>query len=264
MVLIPGGDFIMGTDATDKDNAALGLGLDKPWYADESPEQVVSIREFYLDKYEVTNRQYYVFCQATDHKPPPIWKGRKYAEGEDDLPATYVSFFDATAYAEWAGKRLPTEKEWEKAARGPGGHIYPWGGEFNPANANISSSETGKTGRGLKPVGSFPTGVSGFGVHDMIGNAWEWVWDYYHPYPGNQFPSPDYDKKLVVVRGLSYMGLGHFDKETYGKILALKARALYREKLNPISRKLDVGFRCAKDKKPLFQRLYEFLNGGKS
>ena len=254
MVLIPSGEFTMGTDAVDSKNHALGVGLTKPWFADESPERRVNIRDFYIDIYEVTNRQYYIFCQATDHKPPRYWGSQKYPEGEGDLPVTHVSFFDAAAYAIWVGKRLPTETEWEKAARGPIGNIFPWGNNFNWDAANISHSSQKKIKHELKPVGSFPQGVSPYGVHDMIGNVWEWVWDYYLPYPNSEYESKDFGKKYVVVRGLSYLGVGHFPKKSYKKVVALKARASYREKLNPFSRKKDVGFRCAKDKPPLFKK----------
>jgi formylglycine-generating enzyme required for sulfatase activity len=156
MVLIPSGEFTMGTDAVDTKNHALGVGLTKPWFADESPERRVDLKDFYIDKFEVTNRQYYIFCQATDHMPPRFWGGQKYSEGDGDLPVTNVTFFDASAYALWAGKRLPTEAEWEKAARGPVGNIFPWGNNFNWDAANISHSSKKRIGHQLKPVGSFP------------------------------------------------------------------------------------------------------------
>ena len=261
MVEIPAGYFQMGTGETDTEGHALSMGFEKPWYADESPQREVYQNAFYIDEYEVTNRQYYIFCQATDCKPPLGWHGQKYPEGQDDLPVTGVSFFDATAYAQWVGKRLPTEQEWEKAARGPGGSLYPWGDEMRFSAANVSRSSKKKKGQGLKPVGSHPSGASYYGVHDMIGNVWEWVWDYYQPYPKNQFKSDDYGKNYVVVRGLSHVGVGHFPKGQYKKVVALKARASYREKLHPLTRKSDVGFRCAKDQDPFSKRLYEFFTG---
>lgn len=256
MVLIPGGSFIMGTDQIDSEGHALSLGLLKPWYADETPERELSLVDFYIDRYEVVNRDYYIFCQATDHKPPRRWGGPKYPEGRDNYPVTEVTYFDASAYAEWAGKRLPTEEEWEKAARGNWGHIYPWGNEFDPTAANLSRSNKIKKGHALKPVGNHPGGASPFGVQDMIGNVWEWVWDYYLPYPGSKFDTEDYEKKRIVVRGLSYMGVGHFPKEAYAQVVELKARASYREKLSPLARKKDVGFRCAKNRPPFLKRIF--------
>lgn len=256
MVLIPSGEFTMGTDETDAENNALGLGLDKPWFSDEGPERRVYVNGFYIDQNEVTNREYYIFSQATDHPPPRHWKGPKYPDGTGDLPVTYVSFYDSAAFATWKGRRLPTEQEWEKAARGTRGFLYPWGNQFHWSAANVSPSSTRKTGHGLKPVGSFPDGDSPYGVHDMIGNVWEWVWDYYLPYPENPAQNKDYGKKYIVVRGLSYLSVGHFPKKIYRKVAALKARSTYREKLTPLSRKQDVGFRCALDEIPLFKKIY--------
>lgn len=256
MIFIPSGYFNMGTDLEDADGHALSMGLDKPWYADETPERRIKLNDFYIDRFEVTNRLYYIFCQATDCKPPRRWGGMKYPEGQDDLPVTGVSFFDATAFAQWSGKRLPTEMEWEKAARGENGLVYPWGDRFDINKANISPSNRVKAGRGIMPVGSFADGASPYGVQDMIGNAWEWVWDYYLPYPESKYYSDLYKKKHVVVRGLSYLSVGHFPKKEYRKVVARKARASYREKLNPLSRKSDVGFRCAKSKPSMWDQLF--------
>lgn len=256
MVLVPSGYFQMGTDRLDEDNHALSVGLNKPWFADETPERRIKLADFYIDKFEVSNLQYYIFTQATDHETPRHWKSMKYPEGQDDLPVTGVSFFDAADYAEWAGKRLPTEQEWEKAARGEHGLVYPWGDKFDVEKANVSPSAQNKTGRGIKPVGSFPEGASPYGVQDMIGNVWEWVWDYYQPYPASKHKSKDYEKKLVVVRGMSYLGVGHFPKKEYHKIIALKSRASFRERLSPLSRKIDVGFRCAKSRPTVWRQLF--------
>ena len=256
MVYIPSGEFTIGTNEEDLENHALSLGLDKPWYADESPERRTDIPGFYIDRYEVTNLQYYIFCQSTDHKPPRAWRGQKFPEGEDNLPVTYVSFFDAAAYALWAGKRLPNEMEWEKAARGRAGFVYPWGDDFKTGIANLATSPRNKTGQGLKPVGSFPKSASPYGVHDMVGNVWEWVWDYYEPYPNNNFKTPAYDKKHYVVRGMSYMGVGHFSKKSFLKVVAMKSRASFREHIGPLAYKKDIGFRCAKDRPSFMERVF--------
>jgi len=256
MVYVPSGEFTIGTNEEDSKNHALSLGLDKPWYADESPERRIDIPGFYIDRYEVTNLQYYIFCQATDHKSPRNWRGQKFPEGEDNFPVTHVSFFDAAAFAEWAGKRLPNEMEWEKAARGRAGFIYPWGDNFKIGIANLATSPRNKTGRGLMPVGSFPKAVSPYGVHDMVGNIWEWVWDYYLPYPNSKFKSAAFEKKHYIVRGMSYMGVGHFNKKDFQKVVAMKSRASFREHLNPLAIKKDIGFRCVKDRPSFMERIF--------
>ncbi len=253
MVLVPSGYFSMGSDEEDAAGHALAMGLGKPWYADESPQQRFKLDDYFIDRYEVTNKQFYIFSQATDHPPPPIWNSPRYPEGQDDYPVHAVSYFSAAAYAEWAGKRLPTEAEWEKAARGGTPVQYPWGDAFDGSKANLSLSPRSKTGRGLMPVGSFPQGASPYGAEDMIGNVWEWVNDYYKPYPDSKYQTRYFDGKHVVVRGMSYLGVGHFPKKEYVKVVALKARAAYREKLNPAARRLDIGFRCAKDRKSFYE-----------
>jgi formylglycine-generating enzyme required for sulfatase activity len=256
MVLVPAGYFSMGSDETDTEGHALTMGLAKPWYADESPQQRFELDDFFIDRYEVTNKQFYIFSQATDHPPPPTWRGQRYPEGQDDFPVHGVSYFDAAVYAKWVGKRLPTEPEWEKAARGEHPIHYPWGDQFDGNKANLSLSPRSKTGRGLMPVGSFPEGASPYGAEDMIGNVWEWVNDYYKPYPGSTYKSKAFDGKHVVVRGMSYLGVGHFPKKEYGKVVALKARVAFREKLNPAAKRLDVGFRCAKDRKTFYETYF--------
>jgi len=256
MVLVPAGFFLMGTDEFDDEGHAMSLGLDKPWYADESPQRRLHLPDFYIDKYEVTNQHYYIFTQATDHRPPRSWRGQKYPEGWANLPVNEVTFFEASAYAKWAGKRLPSEQEWEKAARGPNDFRYPWGNGFDFSKANLSRSPIPKKEQGLQPVGSFPQGASPYGVEDMVGNVWEWVWDYYEPYPENRWDAKQYLGKKVVVRGMSFLGVGHFPKKAYTKVMALKSRVSYRQKLHPIRRAIDVGFRCAQDKPSLYERLF--------
>jgi len=162
MVLVGGGEFIKGYDS-------------------KGQPVRFSLPPFYIDQHEITNREYLVFIKATGRRPPSdprgvsfnIWKNGTFAPELEDHPVVNVSFADAEAYAAWAGKRLPNENEWEKAARGVQGYIYPWGNNFNPELANCA--ENPRYGTGTGPVGSFNSGRSPYGVLDMAGNVKEWT-----------------------------------------------------------------------------------------
>ena len=169
MVLVPAGEFSMGDDQDD----------------DEKPTHRVYLDAFYIDKYEVTNAHFQQFVQAMGHRTQaeragdnmtwraPRGSGSSIA-GLEQHPVVRVSQEDAKAYCTWAGKRLPTEAEWEKAARGTDGRIYPWGNQFDSKRGNFA----GRT-KGTVPVGSYEGGQSPYGAHDMAGNVWEWVADWY-------------------------------------------------------------------------------------
>ncbi len=161
MVRVPAGEFLRGS------NTRL---------ADEGPQHSVMLAEFLIDQYEVTNLQYKAFMRATQHKSPTHFSNRTHPEDKADHPVTFVSWHDARDYCAWAGKRLPTDAEWEKAARGTDGRTFPWGDKFALHNANTparwaSLKNTGDT----TPVGSFTAGISPYGAYDMSGNVWEWT-----------------------------------------------------------------------------------------
>jgi serine/threonine-protein kinase len=216
MVLIPGGSFIMGNNASD-DEA-------------EKPEREVSMKAFYIDQYEVTNEEYYKFVRDTKREPPPGWVNGKYPEGKDKYPVVNVNWSDAAEYARWAGKRLPTEEEWEYAARGKEDkRLYPWGNNFDPKYAN--AKETGKNA--AMPVGNFLAGATQPGALDMVGNVAEWTGSDYKPYPGSKARSSLPGFKMV--RGCSF-SCGETD-------LILTRR--YSEPAD--TRRPELGFRCAKD-----------------
>jgi formylglycine-generating enzyme required for sulfatase activity len=223
MVYIPGGTFLMG----DKDGDEY-----------ESPSHIVSVAPFFIDKYEVTCEQYQKFINETGHKTPKGWTDGKFPEGAAKLPVTGVNWNDATAYALWAGKRLPTEQEWEFAARGTDGRIYPWGHSWEPNISNIAESGMD----GVTEVGSFAKGVSPFGLFDTVGNAWEWTSTEIHSYPNGKIPEDDLPeaerKKLKVIRGGCYLSNKH------------QATAIYRMAWAAEGAEYpQTGFRCAKDVK---------------
>ncbi|MCD6310449.1 MAG: SUMF1/EgtB/PvdO family nonheme iron enzyme [Candidatus Eremiobacteraeota bacterium] len=185
MAYIPAGEFIMG------DNE----------YPLEFPERKVYVDAFYIDRYPVTNAQFAKFIKETGYKPEGIF-WRDYAGfRRRDHPVVYITWNDATAYARWAGKRLPTEAEWEKAARGEDGRIFPWGNEPDTTMMNIS-------GKGTTRVGTFPEGKSPYGVMDMAGNVFEWTADCIRPGLCHNFESFFHEgpgKKLCVIKGGCYL-----------------------------------------------------------
>ena len=235
MVLVPAGEFLMGSDAGDPD---------------EHPQRRVYLDAYEIDKYEVTNVQYRRFLLATGHEPPqswpgryvafrpdrdPDWRGAEYPDGEATHPVVAVNWEDATAYCAWAGKRLPIEAEWEKAARGTDGRVYPWGEEWDMGRANVGETGLGYT----QPVGSYPGGASPYGALDMAGNAWEWVADlydrqYYTYAPDRNPPGPASGTGERILRG------GAWDSPPD------HVRACYRNATHFFGPNYRAGFRCAR------------------
>lgn len=236
MVLIPEGAFIMGNNGRP---TAEGAGDE-----DEQPEHKVFVKSFYIDVYETTNAHYKRYVDATGAEPPLLWRNGTYPPAKVNHPVVYVSWFDADAFCQWAGKRLPTEQEWEKAARGTDGRHFPWGTPFDFKKANTPQHWLAKgidVSKGSTlPVASFEEGKSPYGLYDMAGNVYEWVSDWYLPYPGNPFPNIHYGKKNKVLRGGSW-----YDCLSYG--CGLSAPSYNRSRFTPEIRNKGFGFRCAKD-----------------
>jgi formylglycine-generating enzyme required for sulfatase activity len=231
MMTIPGGEFAMGNN---------GRGDDGPGDEDERPAHRVKVPAFRIDKYETTNAMYEEFVRATRRDPPFHWTDGRVPEGKDDHPVVYVSWHDADAFCRWAGKRLPTEAEWELAARGRDARRFPWGDAFSPLRANTPQYWLTKHAAGdTMPVGSFPQGGTPEGVEDMAGNVYEWVADWYQPYPGNQSPNVHYGMKNKVLRGGSW-----YDCLSYG--CGLSSPAYNRSRFAPEIKNKGFGFRCAR------------------
>jgi formylglycine-generating enzyme required for sulfatase activity len=191
MAFIPGGSFLMGSDDGDT--------ISKPPHFE-------TVEPFFMDTTEVTNAQYAEFIKATGQVPPRSWKDGVYPEAQTNFPVTGITWYEAAEYAAWKGKRLPSEAEWEFAARGTDGRMYPWGDEWDSSLANA-----GEKANGLRPVGQ--GGVSPFGIYDMAGNAWEWTASDARSYPGGkEFPWSR--MRLKIIRGGSWQS-GERSATTY-------------------------------------------------
>jgi len=167
-VLIPGGEFFFGIDEQEVERiiSALELPFD-PVFKTELPRQAVAVRDCYIDRYPVTNRRYERFMAATKHPAPLYWSDPRWSH--PDRPVVGIGYRDALAFAEWASKRLPTEEEWERAARGTDERVWPWGSEFLSQRCNSAEWGAQRT----TEVGGFKGGVSPVGAFDMAGNVWE-------------------------------------------------------------------------------------------
>lgn len=226
MVRIPSGKFIMGSDDR---------------FSDEGPQHVADLDDYLIDKYEVTNLQYQRFIDDTGRRAPRHFFGRGHPPGKADHPVTFVSWFDARDYCRWAGKRLPTEQEWEKAGRGEDGRVFPWGNQYqlHKANTPVRWGQIGTEGD-TTPVGAFADGASPYGLYDMSGNVWEWTASWYLPHPGNQSESENFGKIYRVLKGGSWWDCSFYK-------CGISAPLYNRSFFNPRVQNATFGFRCARD-----------------
>jgi len=222
MVLVPAGEFIMGSDKGDDD---------------EKPVHRVQTDSFYIDKFEVTNGRFAKFIDAIKGEPPWGFDDKDTPVAHAEQPVRWVTWLDATAYCQWAGKRLATEAEWEKAARGTDGRQYPWGDELpTQAHAVFGQKEGSES---LPPFSSRDKGKSPSGAQDMAGSLYEWVADWYddeyYAKTPSQNPRGPSEGTQKVQRGGSYTNNPY------------RLRTSFRTKDNPTEARPNVGFRCAQD-----------------
>jgi sulfatase modifying factor 1 len=271
MVLIPAGAFLMGTHADEIDRLRREWPhIQGEFFDRETPQHRLSLKAFYIDKYEVTNTRFQQFVQATGYRTlaeredwgwvhTKEWvkvKGASWwaphgpgsnISGLEQHPVVQVSWEDAKAYCAWTDKRLPTEAEWEKAARGPDGYNYPWGNAFDGERGNFCDRncdlpwKDGTADDGYRytaPVGSYEKGKSPYGVYDMAGNVWEWVADwfdttYYRRGTARNLQGP-VSGDMAIIRGGSWLNN------------RLLVRVVHRGHEIPTSRFSNTGLRCAK------------------
>ena len=239
MVRVPAGDFWMGRQhmwLLDELGMHLRLRLD------DTPAHLTYLDDYQIDKYEVSNEKYAKFVDAAKHRKPFHWVGGKLPQGQEQYPVYNVSWDDAAAYCKWAGKRLPTEAEWEKAARGGSDKatMYPWGDSLNPGGGRgAQAAKPAHFGfpNGPTKVGSYP--ANGYGLFDMLGNVAEWTADwynrtYYSVSPDKNPPGPE-TGMYRVFRGSSW-------SDTDERMLATH----YRNYTNAELRTDVLGFRCVK------------------
>jgi len=235
MVQIPAGKFWMGRTYTLYVDSADLVPRDK---MDDRPANNIYLDAFYIDKYEVTVAGYAKFLKSEGADPPFLWQEARQDKNQDK-PVLGVDWYDAAAYCRWANKRLLTEAEWEKAARGTDGRIYPWGNE-SPTSIHANFGHEATTGyAAVAKVGSFEKGQSPYGIYDLAGNVWEWVADrydeHYYQHSPEHNPRGPTTGPLRVVRGGAW--------NSSPSIIT----AANRNSNVPSARRSDVGFRCAKD-----------------
>lgn len=218
MAYVSGGDFAMGIDESKNDA--------------EKPSHKVTVKPFFMDLTEVTNEEYAKFIKAEKFHAPAEWKNNNFPNGQAKFPVVGVNWEDAKAFAKWAEKRLPTEEEWEFAARGTKEFKYPWGNDWKTGNANADGENTRVTETGKY------SGTSPFGMKDMVGNVWEWTASDFKAYPNGKLPEAFEGKEnLKTIRGGSFEATKEFATTTYRIGWAATGAANYAL----------TGFRCAKN-----------------
>jgi formylglycine-generating enzyme required for sulfatase activity len=245
MVRVPGGRFdfrVSGVEIEGGDSA--GVDVQYPW--EEAPRRhhraEIDVAPFFIDRHPVTNAEFKRFVDATGYRPPDPhnflrhFVGKSYPEGWGNKPVTWVSLDDARAYAKWAGKRLPREWEWQLAAQGSDGRLYPWGNEWD--GSAVPAVQTGRTLGPLPDVSAHPRGASAHGVMDLVGTVWQWTDEY-----------ADEHTRAAVIRGGSlYQPQG--SRWYFPQAHRLDQHGKYLLMAPSLDRAGTIGFRCVVDATP--------------
>jgi formylglycine-generating enzyme required for sulfatase activity len=242
MLRIPGGSFVFEVAGIEiEGDNQIGVDVQYPWenVARRFHRSTVQIKSFHMDRYPVTNAAFKAFLDdakyhpADDHNFLKDWKNGSFPDGWANKPVTWVSLEDARAYARWAGKRLPHEWEWQYAAQGEDGRLYPWGNQWDPAVVPVA--EKGRVLRGPDDVSAHPGGASPFGVEDLTGNVWQWTDEY----------SDDHTRAAILRGGSYYQPQGSrwyfpqaYKLNEHGKLLLMAPSK---------DRSGTLGFRCVVD-----------------
>ncbi|MDP6625403.1 MAG: formylglycine-generating enzyme family protein [Nitrospinota bacterium] len=282
MVLVPEGPFLMGSTKQDIDDVVeLEKNIENSRLENEIPQREVFLNAYLMDKYSVTNAEFKKFIEAGGYLEKNFWSEdgwkhisemnptesddlKKIVQADDDTPVVNISWYEAEAFAKWAGKRLPTEAEWEKAARGTDGRIYPWGNKFDKTMLNCAEAKHKKS----TPVSKFTEGKSIYGCFDMVGNVWEWTtdWydsDYYSSAPSKNPVGPMNAEKNPYYGKPENVGISIYDFESSTKSESLTdcrvirggswngsgvahVRCANRDYDEPTFKNDIIGFRCAK------------------
>jgi formylglycine-generating enzyme required for sulfatase activity len=264
MVYVPAGEFVMGS-STRELNAWLQAHPEDQysWFAHEQPQCRVKLGSYWIGRTEVTNAQYLRFVEAADYAKPEHWHGGIIPEGLENFPVSFVEWEDARAYCKWAGGRLPSEPEWERAARGGDGRIFPWGNRWEGSRCRSLESIVGHTPptpfqnlawfhmwigahdevrEGPVAAGSYVAGASPFGCLDLAGNVWEWCADWYDEQAYQRYSTGDLTPPASSPQGKRVLRGGAFS-EGHPRSF----RCAWRFSFEPTAREVFVGFRVARD-----------------
>jgi formylglycine-generating enzyme required for sulfatase activity len=263
LIYLPAGEFTMGSSTAELQAwLEAHTGDEDSWFAEERPQCRIKLKAYWIGRTEVTNAQYRRFVEATGRDAPEHWRGGKIPTGLENFPVVMVEWDDAQAYCAWAGGRLPSEPEWERAARGGAARIFPWGNQWDRNRCRNLEALTGVRASspeanaaqfdqwraqhnvyrdGPAAAGSYPTGASPFGCADAAGNVWEWCADWYDGQAYERYAAGDVTPPAASATQ-SHLARGGSFADGHPRYFRCAWRAAY----GPATREAFIGFRCAR------------------